>query len=117
MEKHGLISVVIHPDYITGQRERELYEGLLALLAKLKAENNVWVTTPGEVNRWWRQRAQMEIVEENGRYRIEGEGSERAMIAYASESEGRLVYTLASSHAGAQPVDPEFRVRGARGPS
>jgi hypothetical protein len=101
MEKHGLISVVIHPDYITGQRERELYQELLALLAELKAKKNVWVTTPGEVDQWWRQRAQMEIVEENGASRIQGPGSERATIAYASECDGKLVYTWASSH---QPV-------------
>ena len=90
MEKHGLISVVIHPDYITGSREKRIYEALLAKLADLREKKNVWITTPGEVNRWWRQRAEMTIVEENGRLQIEGVASERACIAYASEKDGRL---------------------------
>ena len=36
----------------------------------------------------------MTLVEEQQGVRIEGEGSERARIAYASEMKGRLVYTL-----------------------
>jgi hypothetical protein len=91
MEKHGLISVVIHPDYLTGSRERSLYEALLARLVDLREKKNVWITTPGEVNRWWRQRAEMTIVEEGEHLRIEGAGKERASIAYASEKDGRLV--------------------------
>ncbi|MFZ0796731.1 MAG: hypothetical protein WCA13_07785 [Terriglobales bacterium] len=90
MEKNGLMSVVIHPDYITGSRERSMYEALLAHLAALREKKNVWITTPGEVNRWWRQRASMTIVEEGERLRIEGAGKERASIAYASEKDGRL---------------------------
>jgi hypothetical protein len=90
MEKHGLISVVIHPDYLTSAREKNTYRRLLAHLARLKAEKNLWVTTPGEVNLWWRQRSQMTIVEDDGQLRIEGAGKERALIAYASEKNGRL---------------------------
>ncbi len=94
MEKHGLISVVIHPDYLTSARAQKTYRGLLAHLAQLRGEKNLWVTTPGEVNRWWRQRSEMAIVEKDGQLRIEGPGKERAMIAYASEKEGRLAIAL-----------------------
>jgi hypothetical protein len=97
MEKHGLISVVIHPDYITSARARNTYEGLLARLVQLKAEKNLWVTTPGEVNTWWRQRSEMALVEEDGQLRIEGAGKERASIAYASEKDGRLVLSLTAA--------------------
>ena len=95
MEKHGLISVVIHPDYLTSARARNIYEGLLAHLAQLKAKANLWVTTPGEVNTWWRQRSEMTLVEENGQWRIEGAGKERASIAYAREKDGRLEFSVA----------------------
>src|ERR1700676_2743315 len=97
MEKHGLISVVIHPDYLTGFRERSIYEALLAHLVDLREKKNVWITTPGEVNRWWRQRAEMTIVEEGEHLRIEGAGQERASIAYASEKDGRLVLSLTAA--------------------
>ena len=91
MEKHGLMSFIVHPDYITGAREKNVYKELLAHLAGLREKRNVWITTPGEVNRWWRQRAEMRIVEDGDDVRIEGPGNERARIAYASENGGRLV--------------------------
>jgi hypothetical protein len=94
MEKHGLMNFIIHPDYIIGARERRTYETLLAFLTQLRAEKKVWIPTPREVNDWWRQRMEMTLVEEGGSYRIEGQGSERARIAYASENDGHLVITL-----------------------
>src|ERR1035438_5284733 len=94
MEKHGLLSFIVHPDYVTTDREREVFEALLSRLAELRRDKGLWIATPGEGNRWWRQRAAMRIVEEPGGVRIEGEGSERARIAYASSEEGRLALTL-----------------------
>jgi hypothetical protein len=97
MEKHGLISFIVHPDYITTPRPRHTYETLLAYLARLRGERNIWMPIPGEVDRWWRQRAQMRLVAEGDDWRIEGSGKERARIAYASEENGRLVLTLQGS--------------------
>jgi hypothetical protein len=94
MQRHGLISFIVHPDYVIQPRERETFEALLAHLARLKQEKGVWITTPGEVNRWWRQRAQMRLVEDGEGVRIEGVGSERARVAYATEKAGRLVLTV-----------------------
>jgi hypothetical protein len=94
MEKHGLLSFIIHPDYITTDPERKVFEALLSHLAELRRERGVWIATPGEVNRWWRQRAGMRIVEERGGVRIEGEGSGRARIAYASALDGRLAVNV-----------------------
>jgi hypothetical protein len=94
MEKHGLLSFIIHPDYATGTRERKVYEALLSHLAELRQERGVWIATPGQVNKWWRQRAGMRIVEDGGGVRIEGEGSEQARIAYASVVDGRLGVTV-----------------------
>jgi len=67
---------------------------LLTHLARLRQEKGVWITTPGEVNRWWRQRSQMKLIEEGEGLRIEGVGSERARIAYATEKNGHLVLTV-----------------------
>jgi hypothetical protein len=94
MEKHGLMSFVVHPDYIVQAREQSIYKALLGHLVRLREEKGVWITTPGEVNRWWRQRAQMKLVENGEDWQIEGPGKERARIAWASEKEGRLVFTL-----------------------
>jgi hypothetical protein len=95
MQKHGLISFIVHPDYVAQPRERATYEELLAHLARLRQEKGIWMATPGEVNRWWRQRSQMKIVDdEHHGLRIEGAGSERARIAFASEKDGQLALTL-----------------------
>ena len=94
MEKHGLLSFIVHPDYATTAPERKVYEALLSHLAELRQDRGVWIATPGEVNRWWRQRADMRIVEDCGGVRIEGKGSERARIAYASAVGGRFAVTV-----------------------
>lgn len=94
MEKHGLMSFIVHPDYIVKSRERSIYEQLLNHLRELNKEKGLWLATPGEVNRWWRQRAEMRLVESAQGWQIEGVGKERARIAYASEKDGRVVVTI-----------------------
>jgi hypothetical protein len=94
LESHGLINVIIHPDYSVSPRERAVFEVLLSHLAKLRDERGVWTALPKDVARWWRQRSEMKLVEDKNGLRIEGEGKERARIAYASEKDGRLEFTL-----------------------
>jgi hypothetical protein len=99
MKKSGLISFIAHPDYIRKPRELAIYKELLAHLADLRTKKNVLIMTAGEVNQWWRQRAAMSLVEDGEGLRIEGAGSDRARVAYATERDGRLTFTL-------EPVDP-----------
>jgi len=97
MAKHGLMSFIVHPDYVMEPRARGIYEELLGYLADLRREHSVWIATPGEVNRWWRQRAAMKLVESEGAWRIEGTGAERACVAYANECDGQLRVTFDES--------------------
>ncbi len=94
MENHGLMNFIVHPDYILETRERGVYESLLEYLRTLKERDGLWLALPGEVNRWWRQRSEMKLVEDGAGWRIEGQGNERARIAYAREEGGRLVFDL-----------------------
>ena len=96
MAKHGLMNFIIHPDYIIEERERATYENLLGYLAQLRAQENIWMPLPGEAATWWRERSQMKLVEVNGTWQIEGKGSERARVAYASEKDGQIVYSFES---------------------
>ena len=91
MEKHGLINYIIHPDYVTRKPERDLFEALLERLSELHREKNVWIALPSDVSRWWKQRNAMKIVVDGDSLRIEGEGSERAVIGLAKEKDGCLV--------------------------
>jgi hypothetical protein len=90
MKKYGLLSFIIHPDYVVKSREQSIFKQLLGYLAYLKKEKGTWTTTPSELNRWWRQRAGMTLVEKDGNWQIEGPGKERARLAYASEKDGQL---------------------------
>ena len=91
---HGLISVIAHPDYLLGRRERDVYTGLLQHLADARDRDGVWVTLPGEINRWWRNRQQMTLVQGGDGWRVNGPDRDRARVAYATLDGDRLVYTF-----------------------
>lgn len=91
-EKHGLISFIVHPDYLVQSTHRSTYENLLAHLACLRENDGLWIATPGEVNRWWRQRSEMRLSKAGNGWRIEGPGSEQACLAYAALEGGELKY-------------------------
>ena len=93
-QKNGLISFIVHPDYLKGKREIELYRSLLGHLSRLRAKKKLWIALPGEINRWWRERSQMKLVFDDGKWRIEGEGSDRARIAYANLADNRITYAF-----------------------
>jgi hypothetical protein len=92
-QRNGLISFIVHPDYLEGKREIELYRSLLSHLSCLRAKEKLWIALPGEIDRWWRARKQMKLVSRNGQWHIEGECSERACIAYANLVGDRITYT------------------------
>ena len=93
-QKNGLISFIVHPDYLTGERELALYRSLLNHLRQMRADSGLWIALPGEVDKWWRARSEMQLVGRNGEWCVEGEGSERARIAYANLANDRLTYVL-----------------------
>jgi hypothetical protein len=97
-EHHGLISIIAHPDYLIGEREREVYVELLRHLVEIRDRHGVWIALPGEINRWWRNRQQMTLVQSGDGWRINGPGADRARVAYASLDGGRLAYTFERAH-------------------
>jgi hypothetical protein len=94
-ERHGLVSVLVHPDYLVEERPQEVYKALLRYLTGLRNESKTWIALPGDVERWWRERSQMNLVWEEGEWRIHGPGQERARIAYARIVNDKLVYQAA----------------------
>lgn len=94
LRRNGLISFIIHPDYMIDRRARALYVELLQHLAYLRAEQKVWLALPREVNQWWRNRNQMKLIPQGSGWRIEGTDNDRARVAFASLDGDRLVYTV-----------------------
>jgi hypothetical protein len=93
-DSHGLISFIAHPDYLHERSAQQAYAALLTHLSTLREKRGCWVALPGEVESWWRQRSQMRLVHDGVRWRIEGEGNERARIAYAQVRGDELVYRV-----------------------
>ena len=94
MEKHGLASFIVHPDYVLESRTRESYKSLLTHLVDLRSERKIWIALPGEINQWWRARSQMKLVRHGNNWVIEGPENDQARVAYAVLDGGRLVYEL-----------------------
>lgn len=95
--RNGLISFIAHPDYLIESRARGVYLDLLAHLQRLRDGASAWFALPGEVDRWWRNRAEMSLVDTGHTWTVEGPDSERAHVAYAKLERDRLVYRLAAA--------------------
>ena len=95
LDRHGLMSFLIHPDYVMQTRAQDVYKALLDYLNQLRADRGVWMALPGEVDRWWRERSEMQLVSDGTGWRIEGPGSDRARVAYARLEGDQVVYEIA----------------------
>ena len=98
-KRHGLISFIAHPDYLIDSRARKVYESLLSYLQQFVARENIWMALPAEVNAWWRARNEMNLVQKDGNWTIDGPDRERAQIAFAVLDGGRLKYEVPGPNA------------------
>jgi hypothetical protein len=94
LESNGLASFIVHPDYVIDKRARATYGQLLQYLAGMRAQRNVWIARPHEVNRWWRERNQMKLIQRAGKWEIDGVGKERACVGYAQRNGQGIAYSL-----------------------
>lgn len=93
--KNGLMSFIAHPDYLISSRNRKVYESLLAHLQQIVAREKIWSALPGDVDRWWRARAHMQLVPCESGWEITGPEKERARVAYAVLDGDRVTYEIA----------------------
>jgi hypothetical protein len=90
---HGLLNFIVHPDYLDTPDRKSCYTQLLRELARLRAEANLWIALPREINTWWRQRSAMTLVRDGTGWSIQGEGSERARVMFARCQGKTAVYS------------------------
>jgi hypothetical protein len=100
MQQHGLISFIVHPDYLNTDAAKTAYTELLSHLSTLRTQAGVWIALPDEVDTWWRQRSGMEVVPSGDGWRIEGAGAERATLAYAALKNDQVSYEFAEGTKG-----------------
>jgi len=92
LSKNGMVSFIVHPDYVREREPNRVYRDLLGYLREVRERENVWFALPSEIDRWWRARSKMSVVEDGKSFRIEGEGAERAVLAFAKTVGGQLRY-------------------------
>jgi hypothetical protein len=103
--RNGLMSLIAHPDYLIEKGNRSIYESLLAHMQMKADRDKSWTPLPGEVDRWWRARSQMQLIRNGEKWEIQGPESHRARVAYATLGDGRIEYDV-------QGVSlPEYRQR------
>jgi glycosyltransferase involved in cell wall biosynthesis len=91
---NGLISFIVHPDYVIEKQARNTYRALLAYLAEIRTAEAIWSALPAEIARWWKLRRAMRLVRSGEAWQIVGDGKERAKIAYAYLEEGQVRYSF-----------------------
>jgi hypothetical protein len=94
LEKNGLASFIIHPDYVIEDKVRSVYMKLMGHLRDLLAEKRIWQELPTEVDSWWRARSKMSVEKIGNSWRIVGEQADRAVLAFAKNVHGKLVYEV-----------------------
>jgi hypothetical protein len=93
-QRNGLISLVSHPDYLIDNKNRAIYVALLSHIQEVVSREKIWAPLPGEVDRWWRARSQMQLVRKGNEWEIEGPEKSRACVAYATVADGRIEYEV-----------------------
>jgi peptidoglycan/xylan/chitin deacetylase (PgdA/CDA1 family) len=92
----GLINLITHPDYLDTPARLRMYEEFLEYLA---AQQGGWHALPREVAAWWLTRESLQCVEEGDDAHIEGEGAERAALAWAQPSADGVALELEPARA------------------
>jgi hypothetical protein len=98
LDKNGLVSFIIHPDYVMEPEAKPVHAKLLDYLRRLREKENIWFALPSEIDLWWRARSKMSVVPRGDSFSIEGEGAERAELAFARGVNGQLVYQFVKAN-------------------
>jgi hypothetical protein len=93
---HGLINVIVHPDYVRSPERLGLYDELLGYLRSRLDADAGWHALPRDVASWWKARAGLRVKSSARGAHIEGEGAasgdgEGATVAWARELDSALV--------------------------
>jgi len=89
-ENHGLVNVIVHPDYMLTDSRLALYEQLVAFLRSLEGG---WHALPRDVATWWTVRRGLQPEPgPDGELAVTAPEPWDASVAYAREEGGRVVF-------------------------
>jgi hypothetical protein len=88
---HGLINVIVHPDYVDSPERVKIYDELLGYFRERIDSDGGWHALPRDVASWWRVRAGLRIDRSAGDAHVTGDSPDpRATVAWAHERNGVL---------------------------
>jgi peptidoglycan/xylan/chitin deacetylase (PgdA/CDA1 family) len=86
--KGGLVTVLVHPDYVLTEERLERYDELLSFLGALEGG---WHALPRDVASWWRRRADLEARQRRGEsLDMDALRAANASVVWASEEDGQI---------------------------
>lgn len=90
--KHGLVNIIIHPDYMLSEKNLRYYEEFLRFIT---SKENLWFALPKDVAQWWRNRSKSTVVLTNeGQPVVDGPAKDRGVVAWASLGRRGVEYTI-----------------------
>ena len=106
IEHHGLVNIIVHPDYMLTDRHLRYYDEFLKFIT---SQRDLWCALPKDVAQWWRDRTSSAVVVEPGLPpRIDGPASGRGSITWAVLEGANVKYIcdLKSGHWGGRAIRP-----------
>jgi hypothetical protein len=90
---HGLINVIVHPDYVVRASRLDLYDRYLGYLRKAIDAHTGWHVLPRKVAQWWKRRREMSVEDRDGAPRIVPATVERPApsVAWVRDDGGHIV--------------------------
>lgn len=93
VERSGLVSFIVHPDYIIERKAQDTYKALLAYLAQLRDEGKLKICLPGQVAQWWKQRSKAYLEYQNNKWEVVAPAGDGFSVSQAHVDEaGDLRY-------------------------
>lgn len=89
-ENHGLLFVIVHPDYVLTPERLHWYEEFLEHLAD---EQQGWMTMPSEIAQWWKTRHDSEVTIKDGKPVIIGPAYDRGQVEWANLEDKTIYFT------------------------
>lgn len=90
---HGLVNVIVHPDYVLSSERLEVYDRFLGFLRNQLDRHAGWHALPRDVAAWWKTRAALSIEEQDGEVWIAGAPAavRTPTVAWAHEHAGEIL--------------------------
>lgn len=85
---HGLVNMIVHPDYVVSPDRLAVYEQFLIFLRERLDRDDGWHALPRDVAQWWRTRAGLAVSRADGEVRItgrDGAPAEEATVGWVRE--------------------------------